>query len=466
MNIIEQLLALILFLAALTMLGMKINTYYRDQTKLVPEYGGYYKEATVGELKYINPVLASSDIDTSISRLIFSPLVAIDKDSNVLPKIAKSWEISPDKLTYTFTLRDNSYFHDGVALSPEDVVYTVNQIKDPSFQSPLYDAWKDVLVESDGESKVMFTLPKVYGPFIYYCDFGILPSHISPDELSKKFIGSGPYKYVSVKKTNQKVDDIKLIAFDKYYSSKPYITNLEIDFYAKAEEAKKAFESEKANALSGASIEVGDNTDLSFATSKELALIPNMKIDKFKDKAYRTNILSPDYIFPEQTKVALTTLDASYQKSKAEGLKASFAKRNIELELRYMNPAQMKQVLDEKKYELLLYGFDFSHDPDPYVFWHTSQLEEMNFAGYTDKKSDKLLEEARMTTDDKARKEKYAQFFKIVSDESMAVFFDPIKYNFYVQKEIKDASVSKFSEVSFRFFDIEKWFIKEKRVRK
>lgn len=466
MNILEQLLALILFLAAMTMLGMKINTYYRDQTKLVPDFGGYYKEATAGELKYINPVLANSDVDTSISRLIFSPLVAIDKNGNVLPKIAKSWEISPDKLKYTFTLRDDIYFHDDVALSPEDVLYTINQIKDPNFQSPLYDAWKDVTAESDGENKVIFTLPKVYGPFIYYCDFGILPSHISPDELSKKFIGSGPYKYVSVKKTNQRVDDLKLLAYDKYYNGKPFITNLEIDFNAKAEDATKAFNNKKANALSGTNANPDDAVDLSFATSKKIALIPNLRIDKFKDKEFRKNVLSSEYIFPENTKIALTTLDAPYQKSKAEELKTSFAKRNIELELRYMNPTQMKQVLDEKKYEMLLYGFDFSHDPDPYVFWHTSQMDKLNFAGYSDKKSDKLLEEARMTTDDKARIEKYTQFFKIVSDESMALFFDPIKYNFYVHKEIKNTSAGKFSETSFRYADIEKWFIKEKRVRK
>jgi ABC-type transport system substrate-binding protein len=465
MNILEQLLALILFLAAMTMLGMKINTYYRDQTKLVPDFGGYYKEANVGELKYINPVLANNDVDTSISRLIFSPLVEIDKDGNVLPKIAKSWEISPNQLTYTFTLRNDIYFHDGVVLSPEDVVYTVNQIQDPEFQSPLYDAWKDVLVESDGANKVTFTLPKIYGPFIYYCDFGILPSHISPDELSKKFIGTGPYKYVSVKKTNQKVDDLKLLAYDKYHNGKPFITNLEIGFYTKAGDATKAFDNKKVNALTGTNANLDDSIDLSFATSKQIALISNLRIDKFKDKEFRKNIFS-DYIFPEKIKVALTTLDAPYQRAKAEELKNNFITRNIELELRYMNPSQMKQILDEKKYELLLYGFDFSHDPDPYVFWHTSQMDKLNFSGFSDKRSDKLLEEARMTTDNKIRREKYDQFFKTVTDESLALFFDPKECNFYVQKEIKGVSERKFSEVSFRYFDIEKWFIKEKRVKK
>jgi len=460
----ERLLSGSFLLIALLLLGFKVNNFYLSKTKVVPAFGGTYTEGVVGELKYLNPILASNDIDTSISRLIFSPLIDIDKDGNAAPAIAQNWEISSDGLSYSVNLKENVIFHDGKKLTSADVVYTVEQIKDPNFQSPLYETWKDVQVDADGDNKVIFTLPKAYGPFIYCLQLGILPSHISPDEMSKKFVGTGPYKYASTKKTNGRISVLYLRSNEAFFDGRPYINKIDIKFFDQKNEALSSFKKEDVLGIGG--IEgSGLDHDYTFETSKRLALIPNLRLEKFSDQKFRAQLLS-DEPFEERTKVALTTLDSPLQRQKAEELKKEFGSRNIDLELRFMNPNQMKEVLDEKKYELLLYGFDFGYDPDLYVFWHSSQIDKLNFSGFLDKKTDPLLEEIRMTTDDAARKAKYETIFKTIADQSLAKFYDPIKFNFYVNGKVKGIDALAGIKASSRFSKISSWYIKETRVKK
>lgn len=462
----ERLVCGIALLTAFVLMGIKFSNIYIDSTKTVPSYGGTYKEAVFGDIKYLNPLLASSDLDASISRLIFDPLLEVDKDGNIKPVIADSWSISDDKLSYTVVLKNNIYFHDQKKLTSEDVVYTLEQVKDPNFQSPLYEAWKDVQIEAIEENKVVFTLPKVYGPFVYYLEVGIVPSHVSADELTKSFVGTGPYKYESTKKSKEKVSELFLESNKEHFEGRPYIDRVQFSFFDQKINATKSFDSGIASGVGGLPLSVSDVNDLTFETSKKLALIPNLRIEKFADKDFRTKVLSGDFIFEEKTKIALTTLDLPIQRAKAEEIKQNFSNRNIDLDLRFMNPNQMKEVLDEKKYELLLYGFDFSHDPDLYVFWHSSQLSKLNFSGYSDKKSDLLLEEARMTIDDHARKEKYTQFFALIEVEKLAIFYEPIQYNFYTNKKIKGTKLISGVKAASRFSEISKWYIEEKRVRK
>ena len=80
----------------------------------------------------------------------------------------------------------------------------------------------------------------------------------------------------------------------------------------------------------------------------------------------------------------------------------------------------ISSLLKDKKYELLLYGFNFGHDIDPYPFWHSSQLEQSNFSGLSDKKIDVAIEGARQIADSAVRKTKYDEMIKS-ADETFGV---------------------------------------------
>lgn len=461
----EKFLAGVFLIAATIMIYVKFNDYYENRTKLVPKEGGVYIEAVIGELTQINPVLAVTDNEKSVSELIFSGLIRSDKDNSVIPDVADKWEISPDQEKYTFTLKNNVSFHDGNKLTADDVVYTIERIKSLGEKSPLYKSWKDVEVSTEGGDKVVFTLPRPYGPFIFNCDFGILPSYMPPDEFNKKIVGSGKFRYSKSNIKSDKITKLILIRNEDYYRQKPLLIKVEMGFFSDSAKAETAFRDQDVKALSGMKTDQKKAADFSFPTSKKLGLILNLRNDKLKDKTFRAKLLS-DAKFDTKVLLSLTTFDSPEQRGKAEEIKKQFLNRNIDLSINYYNPVKMKDILDAKNYELLLYGFDFGHDRDPYTFWHSSQIDVLNFAGWSDKASDTLLEDARMTTDTAIRNAKYDQFFSIVKENSLAMFYDPILYNFYIYPEIKGIEKSQGVESSSRYNGIENWFMKENRVKR
>lgn len=68
-------------------------------------------------------------------KLLFSGLVALDPSLNLIPDLAESWSVSSDGMTYDFTLRSNAKFHDGRAVTAQDVVYSLDRAADPTLQS-------------------------------------------------------------------------------------------------------------------------------------------------------------------------------------------------------------------------------------------------------------------------------------------------------------------------------------------
>lgn len=463
----ERVLVLILLITALTLSGVKADQSYIASTNPAPASGGKYTEAVVGELKYINPVYAQSDADRAASHLIFNGLVKIEKNQ-ITPDLADKWELSTNGATYTFYLKKIVFFHDGSNLTANDVAHTLDQIKQDTNEdtrSPLFSAWKNVKVTVVDDYTISFELPKPYGPFIYNCDFGVIPSYLSIDEFQKKFIGTGPYKYDSTRVVDNKIAELKLKANEDYFDQKAKISDLDFVYFNKDSDAVKVFENGKSDSIFGSDAKRDDALNLTYSSGRELGLIFNLRNDKFKDMVLRKKILTGEK-FSDPVKIRLVTLNAPAQKLKAEELKDRFNQQNIQLEIIYLNVVQLKDVLGSKEFELLLYGFDFSKDRDPYTFWHSSQLSQNNFAGYSDKNSDILLEDARMMEDEAGRNAKYDQFFNTIMTQYVAEFYDPIKFSFYVSKTIKGTTPIAGVEPSSRYFHLEDWYIEEKRVKR
>src|SRR4051812_1101027 len=63
---------------------------------------------------------------------LYEGLVRIDRDGKVQPLLAKSWEIAPDGLTYTFHLQTGAKFHDGTAFDSADVKFAFERARAPT----------------------------------------------------------------------------------------------------------------------------------------------------------------------------------------------------------------------------------------------------------------------------------------------------------------------------------------------
>src|SRR5215203_3466760 len=68
---------------------------------------------------------------------IYEGLTAVDKDLKVGPSLAESWTVAPDGKTYTFKLRSGVKFHDGAAMTADDVVSTIRRVQSKDIASPL-----------------------------------------------------------------------------------------------------------------------------------------------------------------------------------------------------------------------------------------------------------------------------------------------------------------------------------------
>src|SRR5437660_4924629 len=73
-------------------------------------------------LKILDPVWTAAYIVRNHGYMIYDTLFALDGNLEVKPQMVDKWEVSHDKLTWTFTLRDGLEFHDGTPVTSEDVV--------------------------------------------------------------------------------------------------------------------------------------------------------------------------------------------------------------------------------------------------------------------------------------------------------------------------------------------------------
>lgn len=82
-----------------------------------------------------NPIMSDNVYDAYISDIIFEKLITNTPEGEYVPAIAE-WELSEDKLTYTFTLKDGIKFSDGTPLTTEDVEFTYKAIAHPDYNGP------------------------------------------------------------------------------------------------------------------------------------------------------------------------------------------------------------------------------------------------------------------------------------------------------------------------------------------
>lgn len=229
----------------------------------VPSQGGSFTEGELGSARFINPVLALSQPDEDIAALVYSGLIRIRPDGSAIPDLASRYEISSDGTIYTFTLRPNLTFHDGTAITAEDVLFTIEAAQNPETKSPRRADWEGVRISSPDPSTVVFTLPHAYAPFIENATLGILPKHVWQNVPVGEFpfspanthpVGSGPYKIARTTLDNTGTAvRYDLEPFATYALGKPYMSRLTFIFYPNQDEITKAFEAGKINAMSGVS---------------------------------------------------------------------------------------------------------------------------------------------------------------------------------------------------------------------
>ncbi len=137
-----------------------------------------YREAVVGAPESITPVTARSRSERTLVGLIFSGLVRLGPDDTLEPDLASSWTVDADGRTWTFRIRDDATWQDGVPVTAADVVYTIEALKNPDASGATAASWAEVTAEAIDDKTVTLSLDTPVSGFVAAATQPLLPAHL------------------------------------------------------------------------------------------------------------------------------------------------------------------------------------------------------------------------------------------------------------------------------------------------
>ena len=168
------------------------------------------------EPDFLNPLISKNKYVQEVSNLVFEGLTIIDETLKPQLKLAKTFVPDETLTLWNVTLRDDVIFHDGSKFTADDVIFTINKIKElgeNSYFKYNVENIESISKISDYELKIKlnkadnFLMNKMALPILsynYYANKSF--------EHVKNYIGTGPYKQESITDSS-----MKLVAFDNYY---------------------------------------------------------------------------------------------------------------------------------------------------------------------------------------------------------------------------------------------------------
>lgn len=141
---------------------------------------------------------AAAAIDEVVYANVFEGLTRIGPDGSVLPGLAESWEPAPDGLSWVFHLREGATFHDGVALTAEDVAFSLDRAMAPdslNAQKGLFEGINEVTAIDDTTVEIGLDRPK--GDLLFNLAWGdaAIVSPASAETNRTKPVGTGPFRF-------------------------------------------------------------------------------------------------------------------------------------------------------------------------------------------------------------------------------------------------------------------------------
>jgi len=165
------------------------------------------REGVVGSVQTLDPLFARTHAEQDLVALIFSGLSTLGPNGTIVPALAERWVSTGGGKNYTFTLRRDAVWQDGVPVTADDVVFTVLTVQHPDYTGPLAGTWRGVTVKKLDARTVRFTLATQAASFLPATSQPILPAHLLQDVpiadlaasgFGQQPVGSGPYELVSL----------------------------------------------------------------------------------------------------------------------------------------------------------------------------------------------------------------------------------------------------------------------------
>ncbi len=368
-------------------------------------------------------------------------LTKADPSGAIKPDIAQKWKIAPNGKGYAFYLHKNVYFSDGTPFTSESISYD----------------FENVMVTRPDKYTIVFNLKDSYSPFL---------ATVTRPIMKKGFIGVGDYKIKKIKFNGSFIESIEL------YSEKiNKILSYQL-FYPTASALKTAFAlGEVSRIMNIPDLNFNNTNFTSFKNvniekkadhTKLVALFYNTKDKVISSKPLREGLSYtmpdsfsegernstplPHFSYANQEGVNMYQQDLEHAKLLIDKSEMATGSSKILLTIdvlpKYENVAKniatiWKKLNIETKvrltpqvptvFQIFLGEFNPSSDPDQYVLWHSSQVN--NITHYENVRIDKLLEDGRKELDMQKRVLIYSDFQKyLLSDPPASFLFFPYYY--------------------------------------
>lgn len=399
--------------------------------------GGAYTEATLGEVKSMNPLFATTSSEKTLSRLMFATISAIDYSGHAGAGLAESIRADESGKIWTVKLRDGLKWSDGEPITNEDVIFTAGLIKNPAVSSIYDSSLSNVKVGENENGEIVFELPVSYADFITALNFPVVPKHILGEADPKTLIennfsnapvtsGAFSYNATQVSANNEKV--YYLSANPNYYGGRIMLNSFAAHTFNTKEEIVNAVnagsvsgtaeltEAEASKVRTGQFLvknsKLNSGAFIFFNTARDSLSTVEMRstirqgIDMGKIRAAAPDATPLDYpllksqieltnypAIPEQNSEAarakilelagdvtlhldVATVNSGYLPGVAEAIKTELEGLGFEVNLTVYEENQdfINNVVSKRNYDVLVYEVELGTDPDLLPYYHSSQV--------------------------------------------------------------------------------------------
>ncbi len=441
--------------------------------------GGTLVIALLDEPSNLNPIYPSLSGISPVTSQLFTPLISEKPNGKVRPAIAESWIYSEDLSSITYTIAKGATWHDGRPVTAEDVVFTVEQIKNSENNSPLAQKLSYIeSVEALNPRQVRFNLKQVYAGELQSTNIYPIPKHILEKEeeiANSDFnvdpVGSGPYK---MKEWNRG-KWIELTANSSYYRGRAPVDRMV--FYTPSSMEELLAELKEGNVDLAFNMPPGNNYDTLSSYSKVLSpgksyVYIGWNLERFPDKKLRqalsiaidrSGIISDvlkDYgqivngpITPEHwaynpnlknirhdEEGAVDLIEqAGYSKRRgnryyqglnirilveggddirrkvAESVVSDLRGIGVQASVITLSSLDFIDRLFKKDFDAYIMGWNVEKEFNPFQIWGSDGM--YNFVGYKNEKVDELIGEALLSLDREKAKRAWYEFQEIIRDD-------------------------------------------------
>ena len=468
---------LVIFVLVMTLLAFSHGLLVKWAEAQQPKPGGIIRLGASAPPRQLDPAKQKQGEEYLVSEMIFDSLTTIDHEMRVWPALATSWEPSKDMKTWTFHLRQGVRFHHGRELTAEDVIATLQRIKDPATGSPMRTKLAVIeRMEALDKYTVRFYLAFPYGQLhhIFVRHVSIVPKD-KIDTLSTHPIGSGPFKFkeyimgdrlIVVKnpeyweKDRYHVDGVELRIIPEPAVSMTSLERGELDAYYDVPKESIATLKERkninlSNTFGGSWDAIAMRNDqppfndlrvrqaLFYCTNKEELVkaalagygepshssIPpghpmfNKSLKFLKQDFKKAKKLLAEAGYPNGMEM---TLYIPTGRATREHLGVAFAEmvKPAGFNFKLQRVPWDKFIADiEGKATFFVTGWNgrFPIDEQTHPYFHSKGSWNANTWHWSNKRVDELLDRARETFSDEERKKCYDEFQQILRDEGPAV---------------------------------------------